>query len=255
MASNTNQRERRELRFAGASNFRDLGGYAAADGRRVKWNRLYRSASLAGLTPSDQTSLAELELALVCDLRRDEERRDAPSRIDPIDGLDVAPLNIGPTRKLSELYSHLRRETTTKAEIRAAMCELYRSFVSDFQSEYSRLLHFMLERERLPLLFHCAAGKDRTGFAAAITLAALGISREQIFEDYLLTNHYWDRGGREKPGMDKEVVASIFSAREEYLDAAFSAIEGRYGTIQSYLEDHIGLNAKALGALRSACLN
>ena len=254
MASNTNQRERREVRFAGASNFRDLGGYAAADGRRVKWNRLYRSASLAGLTPSDQTSLAQLELALVCDLRRDEERRDAPSRIDPIDGLDVAPLNIGPTRKLSELYSHLRRETTTKAEIRAAMCELYRSFVSDFQSEYSRLLHFMLERERLPLLFHCAAGKDRTGFAAAITLAALGISREQIFEDYLLTNELLDTSSSDDFGLSPELFHVVLAADPEYLDSAFLQIDQEFGGLDGYLSGALSLGDRERDALRANLL-
>jgi protein-tyrosine phosphatase len=84
---------------------------------------------------------------------------------------------------------------------------------------------------------------------------ALGVSRETVFEDYLLTNRYWDRGGREKPGMDAETVASIFSARREYLEGTFAAIESRFGSVQSYLKDHIGLDDRALGALRSACLN
>ena len=101
---------------------------------------------------------------------------------------------------------------------------------------------------------HCTAGKDRAGTAAALVLMALGVPRETVFEDYLLTNRYWDRGGREKPGMDAETVASIFSARAEYLDAAFTAIEDRYGTVQAYLEEHVGLDDTALGALRSACL-
>jgi len=81
------------------------------------------------------------------------------------------------------------------------------------------------------------------------------VPRETVFEDYLLTNQYWDRAGRERPGMDPETVATIFSAREEYLNAAFSAIEGQCGTVETYLEDVLGLNAATLTALRAACLS
>ncbi len=104
------------------------------------------------------------------------------------------------------------------------------------------------------VIVHCTAGKDRAGTAAALVLAALGVPRETVFEDYLLTNNYWDRAGRERPGMDSETVASIFSAREEYLHAAFSAIEDRCGTVEIYLEEVLGLDSPALSALRAACL-
>ena len=101
---------------------------------------------------------------------------------------------------------------------------------------------------------HCTAGKDRACTAAAIVLSALGVPRETVFEDYLLTNKYWDRAGRERPGMDAETVASIFSAREEYLNGAFRAIEDRCGTVQKYLNEVLELDDDAIARLRSACL-
>ena len=85
-------------------------------------------------------------------------------------------------------------------------------------------------------------------------LTALGVPRETVFEDYLLTNRYWDSRGREKPGMDAKTAASIFSARREYLEGTFATIESRFGTVRSYLEDQTGLDDRALDALRSACL-
>jgi protein-tyrosine phosphatase len=88
-----------------------------------------------------------------------------------------------------------------------------------------------------------------------LTLSALGVPRETVFEDYLLTNQYWDRAGREKPGLDAATVASIFSAREEYLHAAFSAIESRCGTVERYLEEVLGLDEADLDALRTTCLD
>ena len=105
------------------------------------------------------------------------------------------------------------------------------------------------------LIVHCTAGKDRAGTAAAMLLTALGVSRETVFEDYLLTNAYWDRGGREKPGMDDETVAAIFSAREQYLSAAFGAIEARHGDVETYLSDFLGLTDADREALRDACLD
>ncbi|MCS5605116.1 MAG: tyrosine-protein phosphatase, partial [Alphaproteobacteria bacterium] len=103
-------------------------------------------------------------------------------------------------------------------------------------------------------IVHCTAGKDRAGTGAAIVLSALGVPRETVFEDYLLTNKFWDRAGRERPDMDVETVASIFSVREEYLNGAFKAIEDQCGTVKKYLNEVLQLDDGAIARLRSACL-
>ena len=139
------------------------------------------------------------------------------------------------------------------ASARRYLTENYRNYPFLYAHAYRELFDRLSKGERV--VVHCTAGKDRAGTAAALVLTALGVPRETVFEDYLLTNRYWDRGGREKPGMDAETVASIFSARREYLEGTFTAIESRFGTVPGYLDDHIGLGGQALSALRSACLD
>ena len=87
-----------------------------------------------------------------------------------------------------------------------------------------------------------------------MVLTALGVPRDVVFDDYMLTNVYWARGGREPPGMDAETVAAIFSARAEYLAAAFEAIESRHGGVDAYLAEEIGLDETTRSRLRDICL-
>ncbi|MFP6725233.1 MAG: tyrosine-protein phosphatase, partial [Alphaproteobacteria bacterium] len=128
----------------------------------------------------------------------------------------------------------------------------YKNYPFLYARGYGTLMRRLAEGEKC--IVHCTAGKDRAGTGAAIVLSALGVPRETVFEDYLLTNKFWDRAGRERPDMDAETVASIFSAREEYLNGAFKAIEDQCGTIQKYLNEVLELDGAALAKLRSACL-
>ena len=222
----------------------------------MRWNRLYRSASLAKLSDRGQADLSGLDLALVCDLRRDEERAEAPSRLEINARHDVIGFNIGPSRKLAQIYSYLGSSTATQEDVRGAMCELYRSFVSDFQAEYSQLLRYMLAHERLPMLFHCAAGKDRTGFAAAITLAALGVPRDVIFDDYLLTNELlnFKLENSSLNNLSPELFHVMLSADPQYLAASFEQIDEQYGSFDRYLADGLEVGEREQEILRSNLL-
>jgi len=131
--------------------------------------------------------------------------------------------------------------------------ENYRNYPFLYAKGYGTMMRRLAVGDRV--VVHCTAGKDRAGTAAALTLSALGVPRDTVFEDYLLTNQYWDRAGRERPGMDAETVASIFSAREEYLHGAFAAIEERCGTFEAYLQDILGIDTPTRDALHAACLD
>lgn len=242
----------RRIELQGLTNFRDLGGYETKAGDRVKWRTLFRSDTLSGLTDTDMETVCGLGLNTAVDLRYADEREREPSRFLEHDQVEV--LALGLDKRPTESFLDSFEPAADAAEsARTYLTENYRNYPFLYAHAYRELFRRMAKGERV--VVHCTAGKDRAGTAAALALTALGVPRETVFEDYLLTNRYWDRGGREKPGMDAETVASIFSARAEYLEGAFDAIAEKYGTVERYLETHLGLDDAAIGALRSACLN
>ena len=237
--------------LAGASNFRDLGGYETSDGRRVKWRRLYRSSSLAALTDRDVEYVAALGIRLVCDLRRDEERQEAPSRLPQAEAPEVVPLSVGPNRNDSKLYQYLWRGEATEEEMRSVMREIYRDFAIRFAPQFGEFLRRAARSEHLPLLVHCTAGKDRTGFAAALVLEALGVPREAIIEDYTLSNRVLKRDLSERFRNLKspELFHTMMSADPDYLLAAYRAMEEDFGGFDAYLRNGLGISDRTRGEL------
>jgi protein-tyrosine phosphatase len=241
----------RRIELEGLSNFRDLGGYETAGGRTVKWRTVFRSDTLASLTDSDIDTVCQLGVTTACDLRYAEERESEPSRFLDHDQVEVLELGLEARPTPSFLDSYAR--SNDPAEVaRAYLIENYRLYPFLYADAYRTIFRRLAEGQRV--IVHCTAGKDRAGTAAAMVLTALGVPRETVFEDYLLTNAYWDRGGREQPGMDPGTVAAIFSAREEYLSAAFDAIESRFGGVETYLTEFLGVDRADQEALSAACL-
>jgi protein-tyrosine phosphatase len=241
----------RRIELEGVTNFRDLGGYQTEAGDSVKWRTIFRSDTLSSLTDADVETVCRLGVNTAVDLRYGDERQLEPSRF--LGHAQVEVLEMGLNERPNASFLDSFEASPDAAETaRIYLTENYRNYPFLYARGYGTLMRRLAGGERV--IVHCTAGKDRAGTAAALVLAALGVPRETVFEDYLLTNNYWDRAGRERPGMDSETVASIFSAREEYLHAAFSAIEDRCGTVETYLEEVLGLDSPALSALRAACL-
>jgi protein-tyrosine phosphatase len=245
-------RERR-LVLAGASNFRDLGGYETADGRRVRWGRIYRSDALAALTEEDVERIAALGLRTVFDLRHESERLRHPDR-------GVGPSTIRcemgflPYRA-DTLLGAIAARTISAAEIVAGVREAYRRFPLDHAPAFASLLDALGGAESLPALIHCTSGRDRTGFAAAVLLRALGVPRETIAEDYALSEKY-----RRDPSflfdepIDREILAALGEARAEYLETAFVAIDERWGSDEAFLEEALGVGEEQRTRLRELFL-
>jgi protein-tyrosine phosphatase len=242
----------RRAPLVGATNFRDLGGYEAADGRKVKWRRLFRSNSLAALTDEDLQYVAALNINLICDLRRDEERIEAPTRLPKGNTPPVVHLAIGPDRKDSKLYEYLWRGEATETEMRAVMRGVYRDFAITFAPQSAEFMRRVARSDHLPLLFHCSAGKDRTGFAAALVLEALGVSREAIIGDYVLTNRYLNRNLPEKyPDLKSpELFHTMMAADPDYLLAAYDAVDEVFGSFDRYLSEGLRFSAGTREELR-----
>lgn len=232
--------ETRLVRLEGAYNFRDLGGYPAADGRRVKRGRLFRSADLSGLTDADLDFLAGLPVRTVIDFRRPSEILEAPDRM-PASAAEAVRLPI--TAGDPSLLAAPDRCTATRW-----MEDVYRVLARDNQEVFGRFLALLAEAGRSPVLFHCAAGKDRTGFAAMLLLFALGVDRETILTDYLLSNPgLGDRyagWAAEHPHLQPLVVVA-----PSYLEAVFAVIDEEFGGPRSYLTRHLYADIEALRRL------
>ena len=222
----------RSLPLTGASNFRDLGGYTGQAGRLVRWRRLFRSDHLAALTQDDMVELASHGLARVCDFRGEAER--APL-LCAMPGLSVHFLPIEPTvvQGMQDLLATGHR--LTAADAVRLMQHTYRAFVHDNAAAYAELFRLLLESDA-PLVFHCTAGKDRTGFAAALILLALGVPRPVVMQDYLLTNGLYRRPDVSGSQLDPEVLRVLWRVQEEFLDAALHAVDKDYGGVQPYLQ-------------------
>ncbi|MDE1950839.1 MAG: tyrosine-protein phosphatase [Burkholderiales bacterium] len=235
----------RILPLEGASNFRDLGGYAMQDGRRVRWRRLFRSDHLAGLTGADHQRLAGIGLAQVFDFRGVDESAAAPNQLP---GVAQYSLAIEPTvvQRMRDLAAAGRRLTAPM--VVELMKDLYRGLVDEHAPLYARLFEALLTADA-PLVFHCTAGKDRTGVAAALILLALGASRETVFQDFLLTNECYRRPQMPPTETPAEALAVLWQVQPVFLETALDSIEAEQGGIEAYFERRLGLGRAARQAL------
>lgn len=248
----------RVLPLEGVRNFRDLGGYPTLGGRRVRWRQLFRGASLGSLTSADHATLEALGLRVILDLRATDERAKEPVRWQG----DAPPrlLHRDYLLDLELLSAALGREDTDVPAARAAFRAFYETLPLRFAESY-RELFATLRAGEAPLAFNCSAGKDRTGLGAALLLAALDVPREQILEDYLLSNEHYRPGpgaalamsGRHGAWLMRlrpEMLQMMLTVDGSYLEAAFAAIERDHGSVLRFLDVALGVDRHGLAELR-----
>lgn len=237
------------------SNFRDVGGYPAAGGKHVRWGLIYRSAGQPLLSPADLDQIRALKLARLVDLRSSEERVLAPSRIEGVPyeavGYSMAALSSG--RPVGNGEAVYRRMPALLAP-------------------QLRLVFQDLLRRKGAIAYNCSAGQDRTGFVTAIVLSALGVPRDVIIADYHLSTSYrrpeWEMPKIDTVAQANNPVAMFFAKYQQnpeaarpqplkdpdgtaFLTHAFREIETRWGSVDAYLEQEIGVTAKDVALLRT----
>ena len=242
----------RTLPLEGGQNFRDLGGYPTEDHRHVRWGLLFRSGSLYGLTPADFAYLKTLHLRTEVDFRSMQERAAEPTSWPA----GEAPLVLADDYDFALLSRHMTNfKDMTPDELQAKMIEMYPLILDQFNGQYRRLFEQLLTGN-VPLAFHCSAGRDRTGIAAALILTALGVPRETVIQDYLLTNRYFQLArtgpaaqtwGNIPPAMAKVMVSS---ARPS-IEAAFAVMDRYPGGTKGYFRDKFGLDQVKIARLRA----
>ncbi|GLR90504.1 tyrosine-protein phosphatase [Bradyrhizobium iriomotense] len=239
----------RHLALQGASNFRDLGGYPTADGRQTRWRHLFRSNHLGLLTEADVEIVRGLGVRSAFDFRGVEERADALCGVREI---TTHSLPIEPT-VVAALRAQMAEGTLTAPVALELMRESYRNYVRHNTHSFRALFGHLLE-DRAPLVIHCTAGKDRTGFACALILHALGVPEETIAEDYLLTNRLYRRDPSAASELPQDVRDAIGSVESSYLAAGFEAVRADYGDLETYLRDGLKLGTFERTALKARYL-
>lgn len=251
----------RRLGMSGTPNFRDFGGYRTGDGQQVKWGYLFRSGQLSALSPEDVELLASLQLDLVFDFRQLEEQESELSRLPSAPGPRVVSLPIIPGSN-ARFFEEAGAQDSGPGQMFDFMLEINRDFAGSQTGPYSRMFREILEQPNARFLVHCAAGKDRTGFAAAIMLLALGVPREIVMRDYLMTGRYFIPGDEldrltrkyQMEHMLAEAILPMLEVHEDYLAVALSHIDENFGSVQSYLSEALGVGAAELSELRGRYL-
>lgn len=253
--------EDRVLALQGVHNFRDYGGYAVSGGGRLKRGALWRSGQHHGATDADLEKIAALGLGSVFDLRSGVERTNHPCRRSAGFSAVVHFGEESTARTAPHLAAAPRRQQRSAADVHESMLRNYRGicFRPELQAMMRRYIAGLLDGTGSSLI-NCMAGKDRTGVAVALLHLAVGVHRDDVMEDYLLTNTAGDTEARIAAGaetiramsgdLDSEVVRVLMGVEPEYLEAAFDAIEERHGSMASYLEDGLGMDEAARMRLR-----
>jgi protein-tyrosine phosphatase len=236
--------------LSGAPNFRDLGGYAESSGSILRRGRLFRSDHLAGLTAEELSAVLSPGRLRVLDFRGLDERALAPCalRNATIHSLPIEPTIV---QKLNDLIAAGHK--LSPADVVALMRETYQGFVRYNTPRFAQLFSHLLQSSE-PTVFHCTAGKDRTGFAAALVLRSLGVSPDDVMRDYLLTNERLKPRTESRFGLAPEVVSVLWQVRPEFLDAAFEAVDEDYGGLEGYFREGLGLRESERERLKALYL-
>ncbi|WP_088825562.1 tyrosine-protein phosphatase [Listeria goaensis] len=250
----------RILNFEGTFNFRDLGGYMNENGKQVKWGALYRSGNLAGLTKNDIAQIEQLGIKWICDLRSTTEVTAQQTPEIP----NIPNLNIPIGTAKNEPAEKQKLDLPTDSAIyEPLMGESYKVFAMSLGS-YREIFEQILTRQT-PFLFHCTAGKDRTGVLGALLLKVLDVPEKTIFNDYELTNQYTDEilsemvdlikafTGNDVP-LELDAIRPMAEAKPSYLEIAFTEMEKKYGSVEAFIEEGIGINSDMKACLQNMLL-
>ena len=255
----------RLLNFEGISNFRDLGGYQTTDGKEVKWGRLYRSGTFAEASRADLAGLAQLDLNTFIDFRSSIEKAEEPNRLPDPPGftvVDIPVLDDGNKALVGEIMERVESGNFDDFDPNQAMLTANRQFANEFTPQFKEFVHTVLNANGAPVVWHCSAGKDRTGFAAAILLRILGVPQETVIQDYMASRAP-SLDARKNQLLMLELfkgeeaaakLAVLMGVEEAWLQAGFAQIDTTWGSFDNYVADGLQLSATDIQRLQQNLL-
>ncbi|MAJ79849.1 MAG: hypothetical protein CMK30_00750 [Porticoccaceae bacterium] len=252
----------REVILDGGINFRDIGGYKSRDGRLVRWRKVLRSGHLSNLTDNDKITLLNIGVNQVHDFRRKEEQNRQPSREFGAKTINDYYISIG---SMSKFWDILLEGGLSSSSSHNLVVNGYKSCIDEVAPAYRRFMHLIIRNAEGVSLIHCAAGKDRTGLATALILAALDVPDETIIDDYLLTKTYFDTDNliniveghlrnSEVPFWKREWLEPYCSVHRDNIETFLLALKQNYGSLENYLDKALHFGESHRRALRKAFL-
>tara|TARA_A100001388_G_C28770828_1_gene503710 strand:- start:243 stop:1130 length:888 start_codon:yes stop_codon:yes gene_type:complete len=251
--------DHRKIVLDGTSNTRELGGYKTEDGRSLKWGVLYRSDKLSELTDADQEYLLQLGIKRVIDFRSSEEKQNEPDQLPSTLKYIEMPIEAdGAIRPKVEAIL----KGDLNEDVGAILVETNKEFISDFSGVYRGFIESLIENQE-PTLFHCTAGKDRAGFAAALVLLAVGVPEKIVIEDYMKTNKYTEETIQDYinkinlyslGSVDAEILRPLLGVEERFIRAALDEIKQKYGSVENFIRDELKIRDESIIELKNFLL-
>ena len=251
--------DHRKIVLDGTSNTRELGGYKTEDGRSLKWGVLYRSDKLSELTDADQEYLLQLGIKRVIDFRSSEEKQNEPDQLPSTIKYIEMPIEAdGAIRPKVEAIL----KGDLNEDVGAILVETNKEFISDFSGVYKGFIESLIENQE-PTLFHCTAGKDRAGFAAALVLLAVGVPEKIVIEDYMKTNKYTEETIQDYinkinlyslGSVDAEILRPLLGVEERFIRAALDEIKQKYGSVENFIRDELKIRDESIIELKNFLL-
>jgi protein-tyrosine phosphatase len=245
--------QERKIVLEGAANFRDFGGYRTQDGRSLRWRQIFRSDELSELTDADLVALQELSLRTIVDLRSPREQEGKENRFPA--GSTYRQIQI---YKREPLLEYMWVVLFRRHLLAAALGTNYINLAERRAPVFGAAIRLLAEPENLPLVYHCSAGKDRTGIVCALVLSLLGVPDDTIVADYSLSNlgyeHYYaefiESGQLDRWGVPYEEFQPLFVVQPDWMRNLLRHINEKYGSAENYLLQKAGLTQQELDRIR-----
>lgn len=246
----------RNVNIPGIQNFRDLGGYPSYSTKKeTRWGMLYRSAEIDSLAYCSLDELKNIGIKTMIDLRANAAvQKQSPLQKE----FKIIRIPIV-TGDMEDILKGIKEQKIRSDTVYRIVEQMNRDLIDKYTKEYRRIFDILLDRENYPIVIHSSSGKGRTGIVSALVLSALGVNEDIIMEDYRLSNDYFNIPAASKyayqlPARAQEAITTVFSAREDFLNAAREEVERRYGDMDTYLQDGIGLSKAEIKKLQSILL-
>ena len=260
--------EERAVPLEGVLNTRDLGGLKTVDGRSVRTGQLIRSGEIDEISESGMQNLDEMGVSVIVDLRTTSEATAHPAQWPEGEGpvRHNFPVMENESQMIEDMRASIKSGTAKAEETDALFAGAFGYIATDYTDEYRDLFDVLLgQPEGEAVLYHCSGGKDRTGVATALVLTALGVTKEDILADFMMSNTLKDADNKAEQiaaevnaaqgtNMTAEAVWPSLGVRVSYLDEFYNSVEEGYGSVDGYLREGLGLTDDDLDTLRNRYL-